>query len=66
MAEYRFGDVVDDFNSLLEVLDLNLSQPEEYVVRNKDKIQKTKLAAYDQTLDGKSCERYLKELNEAL
>ncbi|MBP6041398.1 CDP-glycerol glycerophosphotransferase family protein [Candidatus Saccharibacteria bacterium] len=65
-AEYRFGDVVDDFNSLLEVLDLNLSQPEEYVVRNKDKIQKTKLAAYDQTLDGKSCERYLKELNEAL
>jgi hypothetical protein len=65
-AEYRFGDVVGDFRSLLEMLDLNLSRPEEYAVRNKEKIQKTKLAAYGQTLDGKSCERYLKELDEAL
>ena len=65
-AEYRFGDIVGSFDELIEVLDKNLESPQAYMNRNQEKIEMTKKAAYDDTLDGKSCERYLKELNEVL
>jgi CDP-glycerol glycerophosphotransferase (TagB/SpsB family) len=64
--EYRFGDVVGDFDALVKSLAMNLENPAAYLARNKSKIAKTKKAAYDDTLDGKSCQRYLKELDEIL
>jgi hypothetical protein len=58
--------VVGDFDALVKSLAMNLENPAAYLARNKSKIAKTKKAAYDDTLDGKSCQRYLKELDEIL
>ncbi len=64
--EHRFGDVVGSFDELIEVLGKNLEDPKAYMKRNQKKIEVTKRALYDETLDGKSRQRYLKELNEVL
>lgn len=64
--EHRFGDVVDNFEDLKLYLDLNLKKPEEFLVRHKKDITKTTKYAFDNNLDGKSTERYFKQLNRLL
>lgn len=64
--EYRFGDIAPNLEKLIWFIDQNLANPGSYNDRHKESIAKAKLAAYGSTLDGGSCRRYEKEMNEVL
>jgi len=65
-AEYRFGEVVADFNELKISLAKFIRQHKSYQLEYKDKIDMTIRAAYGSSLDGKSTQRYYKELEKLL
>ncbi len=64
--EYRFGKVARTFSELKITIDTYLSRPIEYREEYNEEISKTKKVVYGNTLDGKSTERCVTELNKLL
>lgn len=64
--EHRFGDIVDNFDDLKKYLDQYLKKPETFNDRHNKDITRTTKYAYDNNLDGKSVERYFKQLQKLL
>jgi CDP-glycerol glycerophosphotransferase len=64
--EHRYGDVVKDFNGLKNSLEKYLKSPEEFIKKHEAEIDKTTEAAYGNSLDGKSLERYFSNLERLL
>jgi CDP-glycerol glycerophosphotransferase len=64
--EHRYGDVVKDFDGLKAALEKYLKEPEKFIKAHKEDIAATTKAAYGNSLDGKSLNRYFEHLKKLL
>lgn len=64
--KYRFGDIVGSLDQLIGSIDANLADPEGFLKRHRAIINTTEKLLYDDTLDGKSADRYLANLEKLI
>ncbi len=64
--EFRYGDIVGSMDQLCKSLKKYLIEPNKFIKEHKEVIDKTIKVAYGDTLDGKSTERYYKNLERLL
>lgn len=64
--EHRFGEIAENLQELVKFVEKYIDDPDEFKNKYAKQILHTEEIAYDNTLDGKSSERYYKRLGEII